>query len=435
MKRKLTTSLLLLLILLCLHFICLADGIPTISVAVKNATPGNTVTLGISITNNPGIFNMTIPISYDESVLENPRLVGEGDGWVIGSNAYWENSTLTDSTYNGQILALTFDVKDTAEPGMTTVSVGSIDAWNCSEEQVLFESVSGGVNVVVSDSYTSYIPKITSLENCGSGNGIKISWQTASADVQEFAVWRRAGGDWENIAAVTGTTFQDTDAAFMATMYSYRVTATSYNTGLDEAMSSEEVSIVRNPFTDIQESVSYFGKVAWAYNNSIVNGTSTSTFSPNENCTRIQFTIMLYKLAGKPSVEGLDCPFTDLRGLSTNQRNSVIWAYNQGIINGKSPSRFDPSGNITRANIVLMLYKLAGYPNADGMTSAFTDIDSLTRNNQRAIIWANNSNVVNGTGSTTFSPTDPCTRRQLVTILYKIYYNTPYAYLFPAIGA
>ncbi|MBQ6653927.1 MAG: S-layer homology domain-containing protein [Erysipelotrichaceae bacterium] len=179
-----------------------------------------------------------------------------------------------------------------------------------------------------------------------------------------------------------------------------------------------------NPFADVVTYSDDYYAIAWAYNNAIVKGTGTTTYSPYNNCTRAQFCIMLWKLYGQPSTSGLSCPFKDLDSLSANNQKAVIWCYNQGIINGTSSTTFAPKNKITRTQLTLMLWKLAGKPSVAGLSCPFTDISNLTPNNQKAIIWAYNNDIDYGTGSTTFSPNVRGTRAQLTNMLYG--YNALY---------
>ena len=68
-----------------------------------------------------------------------------------------------------------------------------------------------------------------------------------------------------------------------------------------------------SPFTDVPTTVSYYKYVMWAYNNGIVKGTSATTFSPKADCTRGQFALMLYRLAGKPDFVSLQRNWLRLR--------------------------------------------------------------------------------------------------------------------------
>ncbi len=166
-----------------------------------------------------------------------------------------------------------------------------------------------------------------------------------------------------------------------------------------------------SPFDDVPATVSYYKYVMWAYENGIVKGTSATTFSPNADCTRGQFAIMLYRLAGRPDVGGVENPFTDVRPGDACYR-AVLWAYSAGIIKGTSATTFSPGGSVTRGQIVTMLYRVTGND------SPFTDVKPSDAC-YRPVLWAVEAGVTKGTSATTFSPNRPCRRYQLVTFLYR----------------
>ncbi len=171
------------------------------------------------------------------------------------------------------------------------------------------------------------------------------------------------------------------------------------------------------PFTDVPVTASYYPAVSWAYENGIVKGTSATTFSPAAAGTRGQIVLMLYRLAGKPDVTGLDNPFSDVKK-SASYYKAVIWAYHEGIIKGSSPTRFRPNESVPRWQLVLMLYRLAGKPAVSGVENPFTDVNpgDVYYN---AVLWAYETGVTLGTSATTFSPCSDCMRYQLVTFLSR----------------
>ena len=172
-----------------------------------------------------------------------------------------------------------------------------------------------------------------------------------------------------------------------------------------------------SPFTDVPTTVSYYKYVMWAYNNGIIKGTSSTTFSPKADCTRGQFALMLYRLAGKPDVSGLPNPFKDVKK-SDSYYKAVLWAYNAGIIKGASATTFNSNGSVTRGQIVLMLYRMAGKPTVTNTMNPFTDV-SKSDSCCKAVLWAVEQGITKGTSATTFSPNKNCTRYQLVTVLYR----------------
>ena len=170
-------------------------------------------------------------------------------------------------------------------------------------------------------------------------------------------------------------------------------------------------------FKDVAPGKGYYKAVRWAYYNGIVSGTSPDTFSPGKGCTRAQFVMMLYRYAGKPDVSGLTHPFTDVKK-GKGYYDAVTWAYNRRIVAGTSKTKFSPGATLTRAQIVLMLYRYAGRRGIRGMTMKFTDV-TKDKGYYRAVMWTSNLGIVSGTSPETFSPGRKCTRAQLAMMLYR----------------
>ena len=112
-----------------------------------------------------------------------------------------------------------------------------------------------------------------------------------------------------------------------------------------------------DPFTDVYVTDYYADAVSWAYESGITLGTSDTTFSPAQTCTRAQVISFLYRLADSPEVGGSDeTPFTDV-GESAYYLDAVIWAVANGVTSGTSETTFSPDSTCTRAQIVTFLYR------------------------------------------------------------------------------
>lgn len=113
-----------------------------------------------------------------------------------------------------------------------------------------------------------------------------------------------------------------------------------------------------NPFEDVKEGKYYYDAVLWAVEKGITAGTSETTFSPKKSCTRAEIVTFLYCYAGAPKPEGAACPFTDVKKGSFYYK-AVLWAFENGVTAGTTPSTFTPKKNCTRAEAVTFLYRLA----------------------------------------------------------------------------
>jgi len=168
------------------------------------------------------------------------------------------------------------------------------------------------------------------------------------------------------------------------------------------------------PFTDVQEGAYYYDAVAWAVRQNITSGTSETTFSPDQKCTRAQAVAFLWKANGSPAPRGTENPFSDVFE-SDYYYKAVIWALEQGIISGSD--LFNPSNDCTRGMIVTLLWRSQGSPAAMDI-GAFTDVSDSDYYGT-AVNWAVLRGITNGNGDGTFRPLDACTRGQIVTFLNR----------------
>lgn len=169
-------------------------------------------------------------------------------------------------------------------------------------------------------------------------------------------------------------------------------------------------------FTDVPAGAYYADAVKWAVAEGITSGTSPTTFSPNNGCTRAQMVTFLWRAAGSPEPESDYGPFRDIPK-DAYYRKAVLWAAGEGITSGTSPTTFSPNATVTRAQTVTFLWRWEGEPEAD-QRSGFRDVPAGQYYSE-AVSWAVEAGITNGTGTTTFSPGQTCTRAQIVTFLWR----------------
>ena len=183
------------------------------------------------------------------------------------------------------------------------------------------------------------------------------------------------------------------------------------------ATKTETIAKVTFLFDDVKDSsVYYYDAVYWAYDNGITTGTSDTLFSPSADCTRAQFVTFLYRLAGSPTPTTTSCKFTDISA-SGYYYKAVLWAAENGVTEGTTSTTFSPNVKITRAQAVTMIYRYAGSPSVS-TTNPFTDTSSSAYY-YNAMLWAVKNGITSGTSKTTFSPNTTCSRAMMVTFLYR----------------
>jgi hypothetical protein len=169
-------------------------------------------------------------------------------------------------------------------------------------------------------------------------------------------------------------------------------------------------------FTDVDQDAYYAEAVAWAVANEITKGTSETTFSPDDDCTRAQVVTFLWRYAGKPEPTTTENPFTDVEE-DTDYYKAILWAYENGITTGTSETTFSPDETCTRAQVVTFLWRYEGeltYEEAETFTDVAEDAYYA-----KAVAWAVHEWITKGTGDGQFSPDETCSRGQVVTFLYR----------------
>ncbi len=173
----------------------------------------------------------------------------------------------------------------------------------------------------------------------------------------------------------------------------------------------------KTAFADLLEGAYYVEPVNWAVANGITNGTSETTFSPDRICTRGQVVTFLWRAKGSPTPQRTDNPFTDVAE-GAYYYHAILWAVEQGITNGTSPTTFGPDNPCTRGQVVTFLWRAEDEPEPASAENPFADVEP-NRFFYKPVLWAVEHQVTNGKSATSFAPNDTCTRGQIVTFLYR----------------
>lgn len=180
------------------------------------------------------------------------------------------------------------------------------------------------------------------------------------------------------------------------------------------------------PFTDIPIDSSFYDAVAWAVQQEITKGTSETTFSPSNPCTKSHILTFMWRMEGGNLYPNVASPFSD-QSAEGDFGQAAIWAYRNGLETGEKSGqkRMYSGGEVcSRRMAVIYLWKLAGAPDVDfDISSQFTDlpapITTASRELGYAVAWAFLHGITKGTSATKFSPDKNCTRWQIVTFLYR----------------
>ena len=168
------------------------------------------------------------------------------------------------------------------------------------------------------------------------------------------------------------------------------------------------------PFTDVFRDTYYADAVAWAVEKGITTGTSATTFSPDQGCTRGQVVTFLWRAAGSPDV-AISNAFSDVPS-DQYYAKAVAWAVANNITLGVGNGKFAPNDVCTRGQIVTFLWRYENSPEVIG--DSFSDVPASAYYSI-PVSWAVANGITNGIGNNRFAPEDVCTRAQIVTFLYR----------------
>ena len=172
-------------------------------------------------------------------------------------------------------------------------------------------------------------------------------------------------------------------------------------------------------FTDVSANAWYYDAVRFVCETGLMNGLSSTAFSPYDNLSRVQLTQILYNMAGNPPVNNIS-GFADVAP-GNWYANAVAWAVSRNIIDGYDSGTFGPYDYVTREEIVVMLWRYAGKPVSE-IELYFTDISNISTYTLPAVRWAVEKGILSGNSGGALTPKGLATRAQMAQML-KNYFH------------
>ena len=156
-------------------------------------------------------------------------------------------------------------------------------------------------------------------------------------------------------------------------------------------------------FQDVPSNAYYADAVSWALEENITNGTTATTFSPDDTVTREEAVTFLWRATGRPEPESTVSIFSDVTNRSAYSYDAILWASEEGLINGVGGGRFDLKGTLAYDQILALLCRAAGESTGTDWTAA-------------ALQWAEEEGLTDGLS---FAAKDACPRSDVVYCLWK----------------
>lgn len=177
-----------------------------------------------------------------------------------------------------------------------------------------------------------------------------------------------------------------------------------------------------NPFTDVGKESWYYPAVKFANQNELMNGVGDGLFCPGNLLTRAQLAQILYNKEGRPTVTG-NSTFTDVKA-GQWYTDAVTWAQTSGVVAGYDDGRFGPDDNITREQLVTMLWRYTGNPHTSLNSLEFTDAAKASDYAMDALLWAVDKGILNGKGGGVLDPRGSASRAEAAQVLMQLVRNT-----------
>lgn len=348
-----------------------AGGTGVIAVSDAQGAPGETVTVAITMEDNPGIIAAAMEVVYDHTRLEllqveDANLLKEPTfGASVEQYPYylsWNDALASGNhTDDGLLVTLTFAILEDAQPGTAEIALSgdANDLFNWDLDNVPFLFRGGTVTVTGEEREEEPQPQ---------EKPVKQPEEQPEERPTEEIFWG---------------------------------------------------SKLYERFSDLAPSPWYRSGVEYMLEKGYMNGMSENVFDPDGSVTRAQLVTILYRAAGSPSVAGMSNPFRDVDANSWYS-DAVIWGAFNGVVKGVTSDAFTPDGSITREQLATFLFRYdrAETPAADHL-AGYTDASAVSDYALPALNWAVSCGILNGTSDSTLSPQASATRVQTAALLSR----------------
>ncbi len=179
----------------------------------------------------------------------------------------------------------------------------------------------------------------------------------------------------------------------------------------------------KHGFKDVSEDSWYNNAIWYIFEKNLMNGITDEEFSPDSTITRGMFVTVLYRMENEPETTG-ENKFTDVSD-DAYYRDAVIWAAENGLVNGITENEFEPDKSISREEMAAIAYRYAKYKGADLQTDKnekYDDDEKISDFAKESVSWASSKGIMNGSDGK-FTPKNGSTRAQAATVFMRLIEN------------
>ena len=174
-------------------------------------------------------------------------------------------------------------------------------------------------------------------------------------------------------------------------------------------------------FSDVAANAWYADAAGYVRDSGIMNGTSSTAFSPDSTMTRAMLATVLYRAAGSPAVSQT-AGFRDVPA-GAYYADAAAWASARGIVTGYGNGLFGAGDPVTREQIAAILWRYQGSPAPAGTAAAFADQSAVSAYAVNAVTWTRENGIVSGMEGNRFAPKNNATRAQVAVMLQNFLRN------------
>ena len=189
----------------------------------------------------------------------------------------------------------------------------------------------------------------------------------------------------------------------------------------DQPAADEEAEEGNNPFTDVSKEDWFYDDVMFVYENGLMEGISSTQFSPYETQTRGRMAEILWRMEGSPAPKAKNS-FADVED-GARYADAIAWIAENDILSGYNKNSFGPGDPITWEQLAVMFYRYAQYKGYDisikGSQDELKDMDSTMDDAGKAVLWAVSNGLIREEADVLSALQDPVSRAEIAAMLHR----------------
>jgi hypothetical protein len=361
-----------------------------VSPSAQSLSVGDTFTVDVTITGNPGFSAVQFTLTFDDTVVDCTRaaLGSMLEGTFAAANpnasegAIIAAASIQSISGDGPLASFTFQV------------IGEGDADFGLENTILCDA-----------------------------SGSQLSYTVTGVDrVSQSTSGTNAEGHPGNTSSTAGSSSSSSNSSGIS----------ASNSGGSSSGSTQTAPVTSVPETteaaapEFLDMTGHWAQtfVRTAVQKDLMQGYADGTFLPDKPVTRSELVSILWHMSGEPTPSGAS-PFADTSDLSDKVQSAIAWAYEQKLVSGRTAEIFSPNDCVTRQEAIKILHLYAGGESgAEGMFTqiyddAFTDSAAIPLWAKPSMYWGVYHGLLSGTSPTTLSGSGLILRGQMATILVR----------------